>query len=48
MVALHQRYYHRAPVTAKTLLMGGELLACVMGGSIPVEKRLSGSDATPP
>jgi uncharacterized protein YbcI len=32
MVALHQRYYHRAPVTAKTLLLGGDLLACVLGG----------------
>jgi uncharacterized protein YbcI len=32
MVALHQRYHHRAPVTAKTQLLGGDLLACVMGG----------------
>ncbi len=32
MVALHQRYHHRAPVTAKTLLLGGELLVCVLGG----------------
>jgi uncharacterized protein YbcI len=32
MVALHQRYYQRAPVTAKTLLLGGELLICVLGG----------------
>ncbi len=32
MVALHERYYHRAPVTSRTQLMGGELLACVMGG----------------
>ena len=32
MVALHERYHHRAPVTAKTLLLGGDLLACVMGG----------------
>ena len=32
MVALHQRYYHRAPVTAKTQLLGGDLLACVLGG----------------
>ncbi len=32
MVALHVRYHHRAPVTAKTLLLGGDLLACVMGG----------------
>jgi uncharacterized protein YbcI len=32
MVALHQRYHHRAPVTAKTLLLGSDLLACVLGG----------------
>ena len=32
MVVLHERYHHRAPVTAKTLLLGDDLLACVMGG----------------
>ena len=32
MVALHERYHHRTPVTVKTQLMGGDLLACVMGG----------------
>jgi uncharacterized protein YbcI len=32
MVALHERYHHRAPVTAKTLLLGDELLVCVLGG----------------
>ncbi|MEA2231053.1 MAG: hypothetical protein QOD83_869 [Solirubrobacteraceae bacterium] len=32
MVALHERYHHRVPVTAKTLLLGGDLLACVLGG----------------
>lgn len=32
MIVLHQRYHHRAPVTAKTLLLGGDLLACVLGG----------------
>lgn len=32
LVALHQRYYHRRPVTAKTQLLGDDLLACVMGG----------------
>jgi uncharacterized protein YbcI len=32
MVALHERYHHRAPVTVKTLLLGGDLLACVLGG----------------
>ena len=32
MVALHRRYHHRVPVTAKTLLLGDDLLACVLGG----------------
>jgi uncharacterized protein YbcI len=32
MVALHQRYHHRKPVTAKTTLLGDDLLACVFGG----------------
>jgi len=31
MVTLHERYHHRTPLTAKTQLMGDELLACVMG-----------------
>jgi uncharacterized protein YbcI len=32
MVAFHERYHHRKPVTAKTLLLDGELLVCVLGG----------------
>lgn len=32
MVDLHQRYHHRRPVSAKTLLLGDDLLACVLGG----------------
>jgi uncharacterized protein YbcI len=32
MIALHERYHHREPVTAKTLMLGGDLIACVMGG----------------
>jgi uncharacterized protein YbcI len=32
MVALHKRYYHRKPVTAKTQMLGDDLLACVLGG----------------
>ena len=32
MVGLHQRYHQRAPVTARTQLLGGDLLACVLGG----------------
>jgi len=32
LVALHERYHHRTPVTAKTQMMGDDLLACVLGG----------------
>ena len=32
MVALHERYHHRTPVTARTLLLGDDLLICVLGG----------------
>jgi uncharacterized protein YbcI len=32
MVALHQHYHHRKPVSAKTVLLGDDLLACVLGG----------------
>jgi hypothetical protein len=32
MVALHERHHHRTPATAKTLLLGSDLLACVLGG----------------
>ena len=41
MVALHQHYHHRKPVTAKTTLLGDDLLACVLGGvDTDVEKTL--------
>jgi Na+-translocating membrane potential-generating system (MpsC) len=41
MIAFHQRYYHREPVTAKTLLLGGERLVCVLGGvDTDVEKTM--------
>jgi uncharacterized protein YbcI len=32
MVALHERYHHRIPATAKTQLLEDDLLAVVMGG----------------
>lgn len=32
LVSLHERYHHRAPVTAKSQMLGDDLLACVMGG----------------
>jgi uncharacterized protein YbcI len=32
MVGLHERYHHRVPVTAKSLLLGDDLIACVLGG----------------
>lgn len=40
MVALHERYY-RMPVTAKSQMLGDDLLACVLGGVFTdVEKTL--------
>jgi uncharacterized protein YbcI len=32
MSALHERYHGRAPVSAKSQMMGDDLLACVLGG----------------
>ena len=32
MVAMHERYHGRIPATAKSLMMGDDLLACVLGG----------------
>jgi uncharacterized protein YbcI len=41
MVALHEQYHHRKPVTAKTLLLGDDLIACVLSGVYTdVEKTL--------
>jgi uncharacterized protein YbcI len=41
MVALHERYYQRPPNSAKTQMMGSDLLACVLGGVYTeVEKTL--------
>jgi uncharacterized protein YbcI len=41
MVALHERYYHRPPGSAKTRMMGDDLLGCVLGGVYTdVEKTL--------
>jgi uncharacterized protein YbcI len=41
MVELHQRYYQRQPATAKSQMMGDDLLACVLGGVYTdVEKTL--------
>ncbi|MDA0171313.1 DUF2294 domain-containing protein [Solirubrobacter taibaiensis] len=41
MVALHERYYHRPPGTAKSQMMGDDLLACVIGDMYTdVEKTL--------
>jgi uncharacterized protein YbcI len=40
MVALHERYY-RAPATAKSQMLGEDLLACVLGGVFTdVEKTM--------
>jgi uncharacterized protein YbcI len=32
LVALHERYHHRKPLSAKTQFMGDDLLVCVLGG----------------
>lgn len=32
IVALHLRYYHRVPTSARTQLMGDDLIACTLGG----------------
>ena len=41
MSALHERHYQRPPGTAKTQMMGDDLLACVLGGVYTnVEKTL--------
>ncbi|MHB8659077.1 MAG: Na-translocating system protein MpsC family protein [Solirubrobacteraceae bacterium] len=32
MVVLHERYHHREPVTARTLMLGDDLIACVLAG----------------
>ena len=31
MIELHQRYHGRKPVTARTTMLGDDLLACLMG-----------------
>jgi uncharacterized protein YbcI len=32
MVAFHRRYHDNQPVTGKTVMLGDDLLACVLGG----------------
>ena len=32
MVAMHERYHGRRPARAKAMMMGSDLLACVLGG----------------
>jgi uncharacterized protein YbcI len=32
MVGFHHHYHHRKPVTAKSLMLGDDLIACVLGG----------------
>ena len=32
MVSMHERYHGREPATAKSLMMGDDLLTCVLGG----------------
>ena len=32
MVEFHERYHHRKPATAKSRLLGDDLLVCILGG----------------
>lgn len=32
MVAFHVRYHHREPATARTRMLGDDLLVCILGG----------------
>ena len=32
MVNFHEHYYHREPAAARTMLLGDDLIACVLGG----------------
>jgi uncharacterized protein YbcI len=48
MVGLHRRYYHREPVTARTRMLGDDLLACVLGGVYTdVEKTMIELERSP-
>ena len=48
MVAMHERYHHRVPVTAKSLMLGDDLIACVLGGVYTdVEKTMIELQRTP-
>ena len=41
MISMHERYHGCVPATAKSLMMGDDLLACVLGGVYTdVEKTL--------
>ena len=31
MVALHERYYGRKPASSRTMMMGDDMLACMLG-----------------
>jgi hypothetical protein len=44
MVALHERHHHRAPVTAKTSMIGDDLLVCMLGGVYIESARQPGRD----
>ena len=47
MVALHLRYHGRVPASAETHLLGGDLLACTLGGIYTdVEKTMIELDRT--
>jgi hypothetical protein len=39
MVAMHERYHHRAPVTAKTVLLDDDLSSACSEMSTPTSRR---------
>ena len=48
MVALHERYQHRPPGSAKTQMLGDDLIVCVMGEVYTdVEKTMIEIENTP-
>ena len=48
LVALHERYHHRPPGSARTRMLGDDVLACVMGEVYTdVEKTMIELERTP-
>ena len=39
MIALHERYHGRTPITARTTMLGDDLLACLLATSTRTSRR---------